>query len=503
MATIYCFRGRQLLLAGLLAAPALRATAQTVPDTTQLKYGEEVAAPPADVPLRVQEEQRSLWKLGLNNFLPYSSAFGPDAYYTRYGLHLDYERKLPDPAWSVLGEVSPDLSRYRPEGVADSRRSLGIRTQVAGRYYYNRERRLLQGRNVGNFSANYVSGALGAGWGRNAHETPFFLYRNSGRQFITADVAALYGLQRRLGRYGFVDGNVGVAALLLAGKPLVSVASSLRIGLTLGPQPARYAKRLAPASEVVTLRPRFYAAAEIGGYIYRVRHSAQNPYPAPAVRTTATETQITTYPTTYRDGYGTYTQYVSAGPVPYVYLGYYLTPRLAVQVGIQYGETFSAEPVGTLFVTGHDTAAVPNQKLKERGLAVPVMLRYSLTPSFLKRLQFDAVGGVVPLWSSVDFREYAIVDRRVTTQETFGFQRRAFGLHAALGLDASYAFGRRRRVQATTQLVMNKDIRTFFEPESIFDNPNRAPAAPSAYIKSGSFMAGGFTFGLRYRFGYR
>jgi hypothetical protein len=499
MATLYCFRGRQFLLgAGLLVGPAFGAAAQTVPDTTRLHYGEEVAAPPvADVPLRVQEEQRSLWKLGLNNFTTYTNSFGEGTRYTRYGLHLAYERKLRNPDWSVLGEVSPAITSYRPDATSATRHSLAIRAQAAGRYYYNRERRVLQGKNVGNFSANYLSLALGAGLGREAHETPNFLYRNNNRQFATADVAVLYGLQRRLGRRGFVDANAGVATLLLAGEPQVTLAGSVRLGLTLGPQPAPYAKRLASASETVTLRPRFYAGVGLGGYYYHVRYSQQTPYPAPVVKTSPTETQTTTYPTSYRDGYGDYAQYVSAGPVPYLYAGYYLAPRLALQLGFQYGETFNEEPVGTVFDTPEGIFSVPNHTLKERGLALPVLLRYSLTPAFLHRWQFDAVGGVVPLWSSVTFHEYAIVNRQVSSEETFGFQRRAFGLHANLGLDASYAFGQRRRVQVFTEILMNKDMRTIFQSgkNDLQDN--------SPYVKSGAFLAGGGTFGLRYRFGYR
>nr|GFC31776.1 hypothetical protein [Tanacetum cinerariifolium] len=99
------------------------------------------------------------------------------------------------------------------QAVSDTTR-LHYSEEAAGRYYYNRERRVLQGKNVGNFSANYLSVALGAGLGREAHETPNFLYRNDSRQFATADVALLYGLQRRLGRRGFVDANAGVATLL-------------------------------------------------------------------------------------------------------------------------------------------------------------------------------------------------------------------------------------------------------------------------------------------------
>lgn len=492
MATLFPFRGRYFFgWAGLLVGIAGRASAQTVADTTHLRYQEEVSVPAASTtPLRMQEERRSLWKLGLNNFLPYSTAFGPDSYYVRYGLHLAYEHQLANPAWSVLGELSPALTRYRPEGNSARPLRLSMRTQVAGRYYYNREKRLQQGRNVGNFSANYLAAALGTGLGQNAHETPFFLYQNHARQFVTADVALLYGLQRRLGRYGFVDANVGVAALLLAGRPLVTPVSSLRIGLTLGPQPAKYVRQLGRAGEVVTLQPRFYAGAAIGGYYYRVRYSEQNPYPAQVVKTTPTETQTTSYPVTPRDGYGSYAQYLSAGPVPYVYAGYNLTPRFALQVGFQYGETFEEQPVGTVFETPQGSFALPNQTLKERGLALPVLLRYALTPAFLKRWQFAAVGGMVPVWSTVDFREYATVNRQVTSQETFGFQRRAFGLHAALGVDASYGFGQRRRLQATTEILLNKNVRTNFQTDQ------RA-------IESGSFLAGGCTIGLRYRFGYQ
>lgn len=491
MATLSPFYRWLPLCAALLASSLGYVSAQTAPDTTHLKYGEEMALPAVgEVPLRVQQEQRSLWKLGLNNFLLSSTSFGPDSYYTRYGFHLAYERQLGSPAWSGLAEVSPALTRYRPEFSADSRQQLSIRTQLAGRYYYNRESRLRRGRNVGSFSANYLAAALGAGLGREAHETPFFFYLNNNRQLVTADVALLYGLQRRLGRYGFLDVNTGVAALLLAGRPLVVPTGSLRIGLTLGPQPPKFVQQQGRASEIVTLQPRFYAGAAIGGYFYRVRYSAQNPYPAPVVKASPTETQTTRYPVTYRDGYGDYAQYVSAGPVPYLYAGYYLTPRFALQVGFQYGETFNEPPVGTVFDTPTGSFAVPNQTLKERGLALPVLLRYALTPAFLHRWQFNAVGGLVPVWSSVDFREYAIVNRQVTTQETFGFQRHAFGLHATLGVDASYGFGRRRRLQATTEILLNKDVRTGFRAEQ-------------RDIDSGALLAAGCSLGLRYRFGYR
>ncbi len=474
MAILHPFRGRRFLYwVGLLVGPAWHAAAQTVPDTTHLKYSEEVSLlPTADVPLRVQEEQRSWWKLGLNNFAPS----------VRYGFHLAYERKLRSPTWSVLAEVSPALTRYDYASW-----HLTMRGQVAGRYYYNQEKRLRQGRNARNFSANYVSVALGAGLGKEAQETSFFRYSNDGRQFVTADLALLWGLQRRLGRHGFVDANVGVATLLRAGEPLITPAGSLRIGLLLGQQPTKYVRPLAPANDMVTSQPRFYVGVAQGTYSYHMRYSEQNPYPAPSVRTSPSETQTTSYPTR---GYGDYVQDVAQGAVPYVYAGYRWAPRFAVQLGFQYSETFPNELGGTVFETPTGTFTVPNQTLRQRGLALPVLLRYALSPVFLHRFQFDVLSGVVPVWSAVSFHEYAIVNHQVTPQESFGFQRQAFSLHADLGFDASYAFGRRRRLQATTEFVLIKDLQTLSQVSSYGSEP-------------GTYLTAGFSFGLRYRFGYR
>ena len=168
-----------------------------------------------------------------------------------------------------------------------------------------------------------------------------------------------------------------------------------------------------------------------------------------------------------------------------------------MQLGFQYGESLNEPRARTVLDTPEGISVVPNQTLAERGLAVPVLVRYALTPSFLSRVQFDALGGLVPVWSSATFHEYAIVNRQATSEETFGFQRRAFGLHAALGLDASYAFGRRRRVQAVAEMLLNKDVRTLFQ------QGRDGFQTDADYVQSGSYLAGGFTFGLRYRLGYR
>ncbi|SMB93672.1 hypothetical protein SAMN00120144_2677 [Hymenobacter roseosalivarius DSM 11622] len=463
MSYLYSFRSfRRLLGVGLLAATCFRASAQTAPDTTRLSYGEEiVATPETDVPLRVQPEDRSLWKLGLNNLTVGNSLLGSDKYYTRYGLHIAYERRLKTPAWTVLAEVSPAITHYRAEPSADLVRGLGVRTQVAGRYYYNIERRLRLGKNISNFSANYVSVALGAGTGlgRPARDTPYYFLTNNERR-VAADVAVVYGLQRRLGRYGFIDANIGVSSFLSTPKPKLAISNSLRIGLAIGSQSAaNYSPRVVPVDEDESLQPKAYAGFLLGAYLYRVRYSATNPYRGAISPPKA--------------GVGTYNQEIL---MPYAYAGYYVRPHLAVQVGMQrQREEFRGSATD---FSGLSRDSITNKN----DLALPVMLRYSLTRSFLKRWQFDVVGGVVPHWSSVRFQEQEFINEQLTNE--VGFRRSAFGMHASAGLQASYGFGRRRHLQATTEWVLTKDLRSNFQ--------------------SGESLQWGFSFiGLRYRFGYQ
>ena len=469
----------------LLLGSARRAAAQTAPDTTRLHYSEEVVTNPLpDATLRVERADRHLWKLGLNNFL-FNQALGSTGDYSRLGLHLAYEHQLGSPAWSVLGEVSPAISHFRADAGRDWERILSVRTQLAGRYYYNLERRRRLGRRTSGFSANYLSLALGAGLGRRAHETPFFLYLDSGGPLVSTDLALLYGLQRRLGRYGFIDANLGFASRLGTGSSdWFEPALSLRVGLLLGSAPP-FSARPVPANADESLRPRLYVGAQAGFYGYRVRYSAEYPYPPDVVQSTPRETRIVhygLYAGEYGEGYGAYSDNLGT-TLPYLYAGYYLTPRLAVQLGVQRGG--EVRDNSTYFSTPGvpDSAfSVANGRFERRHLALPVLLRFGLTPAFLRRWQLDALAGLVPVWSSAEFREYLLVSRHLTNQQTFGFRRTDFGLHGSLGFNIAYGFGRRRRVQLTGEAVLNKDLRTLFEDK-------------------GSWQ-GGLSAGLRYRFGY-
>ena len=244
-----------LLLAALLGSAAAQAQTQPTPaDTSRISYGEETMPAPAGPPVgtdlrngfsrltRLQVEERELWKLGLNNF---GFALDNQGSYlsarVRYGAHLAYERKI-GTAWSVLGEVSPDVYRYYRDSLDQRMRTaLTARVQVAGRYYYNLNKRIRRGKSASNFSANYLGLGLGAGLGRQSYLSPFYNYYEDGPRRAARFTAMLqYGLQRRLGPYGFVDFNCGWPLLLTPdpiserGSTAFRLRLNLRIGLALG-----------------------------------------------------------------------------------------------------------------------------------------------------------------------------------------------------------------------------------------------------------------------------
>lgn len=240
------------LLALLLLGGVARAQQQPAPDTTRISYGEETMPAPVGPPVgtdlrngysrltRLQVEERELWKLGLNNFG--FSIGNVDGFVTlRYGAHLAYERKI-GTATSVMAEISPDVYRYYRDSLDRRlRTALTARVQVAGRYYYNLNRRIRRGKSASNFSANYLGLGLGAGLGKRSYLSPFYNYYEDGpRRAVRATAMLQYGLQRRLGPYGFVDFNFGWPLLLtndplaLSGPTAFRLRLNLRIGLALG-----------------------------------------------------------------------------------------------------------------------------------------------------------------------------------------------------------------------------------------------------------------------------
>ena len=388
-------------------------------------------------------------------------------------------------AWSAQAELSPALTHYRPDGSPDPIAAGGqLRAQLAGRYYYNLERRLRQGRSTAGFSANYLALTLGVGVGAGPSETPFHLLTN-GRGPAT-DAALLYGLQRRLGRYGFVDANVGLSAALRAGQvQAVGLATSLRVGLAL-PALNSDAPLMAPADEVNTLLPRFFVGLQLGDARYRTHYSYANPFPATYQQVSSTlEKRVYYLNGPHFDGPVTGKYRFDSDRTLHLYGGGYLGPRLALQLGVQYGQSSTNLNLGVTAIrkAGDDWHYPLNRRLDGRLLAVPVQVRYALTRSFRRRLQVEAVGGAALVYSSVRFREFQTAGYDVTNEVVYEFRREALGVTANLGGALSYGLDRRRRVQLTVDYGVLQDLHHLFD----------APEPLATYAK----------VGVRYRFGYR
>lgn len=232
---------------GLLTTGFHAHAQQTNPDTTRIRYSEETMVDTTEFEgnlhqklsrfTRLQVEERRLLKIGLTNFS--FSSQGGELQEAVYGLNFIYEQKLRT-QWSVLAELTPEYVRYRSALHQPMQRALVVESQLAGRYYYNLNKRIRKGKSASNFSANYLSVALGTSYGRAGRGTPLTDSDQGRGDAVRASLAVVYGLQRRLGRYGFVDFNAGLPLPLaptvgpLFPDNTLHILLNLRLGLALG-----------------------------------------------------------------------------------------------------------------------------------------------------------------------------------------------------------------------------------------------------------------------------
>jgi len=314
---------------------------------------------------------------------------------------------------------------------------------LAGRFYYNLERRIRQGHNAGNFSANYFSAVLGAGFGRYS-DLPFIL-NPLGQKRTHAQVALLYGVQRRLGRCGFIDVNAGYTRLLTDEQRNYrqQLTGSVRVGLTLGS--AAPARPYVPEVTDGVRTPQWYVGAQVGAYNYAVPNN------------------LNTF--SYRQG----------GIIgPYLYVGRYFRPRLAVQLGFQYQHRRYND---YFYLT---TQGYLETSLSQYNLAIPALLRYALTKLPQRRVQVDVVAGT----AVAIYRRYYQRKEYITSQANPSIidtgRDQGAAVNPMLGLNLAYGFGRTHRVQATV--------------EGVFIRP---------LLNATYGLQPGVSVGLRYRFNYQ
>ena len=189
---------KHFVLIVLSIVPFLPAVAQS--DSVTVSYHEEVADS-SDFSLkekyryftRATVEETSMFKVGLSN-IGFAGYYG-----ISMGLRIAYERKISVP-FSVFVQYRHQMHGWTSNG-------LGL--DVALRYYYSLPSRIKRGKSANNFSANYFSLQSNNGWEAGYAFSGSGLYVQREGTYYRPSVSLLYGIQRRLGKRGFVDVNLG------------------------------------------------------------------------------------------------------------------------------------------------------------------------------------------------------------------------------------------------------------------------------------------------------
>jgi hypothetical protein len=107
------------------------------------------------------------------------------------------------------------------------------------RYYYNKNQRIKKGKNTNGFSSNYFSLSLLAYNPTSINNYWGLLSYEVSEEVLAAPFVG-YGIQRRLGKIGFVDWSLqaafphlGISVSDVTGIGILNVKSTLRIGLGL------------------------------------------------------------------------------------------------------------------------------------------------------------------------------------------------------------------------------------------------------------------------------
>ena len=164
--------------------------------------------------IRAREEKLTLLKIDLLSPFLYAVSDGEreeDELLIESMVKVSFEKKYrPDWSWFTRIKLMAINRRLR-----ESNLSGGIR------YYYNLNRRILKGKSANNLSANYVA------------VEPNLRF-NYGRGDSGFSVKLLYGIQRRIGKRGYVDFDIGLENMVAPYTEKefgIEVTGNLELGL--------------------------------------------------------------------------------------------------------------------------------------------------------------------------------------------------------------------------------------------------------------------------------
>lgn len=166
--------------------------------------------------------------------------------------------------------------------------------------------------------------------------------------------------------------------------------------------------------------------------------------------------------------------------LPQLTAGWQLAPRLALQLGLRYAQqrdTYSfVQQQAT--ATGQPYLSPGYFAFQLRSVAVPVLLRYTLTRNATRRLQVDALGGVTLLRRDTRYRSlyaYATSDSaQAPAPVTSGAYRRlTTDVNATLGLGARYRVA--QRLEVTGNVLANYQLTNHVPPAVGIAAPATSP----------------------------
>ena len=159
--------------------------------------------------IMADREELALFKIDLLGPLLYTMS-GEDSAKSNIA-RISFEKKF-KPEWSWI--IATEIQANRLDVTE-------LRQRAGARYYFNMQKRILKGKSANNFSANYLSARL------NYKRRPV-----ENENQVSIDL--LFGIQRRLWKYGYIDFDIGIENIIVPYESKsagIDFTSSIQIGI--------------------------------------------------------------------------------------------------------------------------------------------------------------------------------------------------------------------------------------------------------------------------------
>jgi|GEM_PF-3106840 len=161
--------------------------------------------------VRAQVEELSLLKFDLISPSLYAMNNSEVDTVMPRALALSFERKIkPEWSWIIISRIKANRKELK-EFIGGA----GVR------YYYNMKKRIAKGKSANNFSANYLSAR-------------FDMKQRTDIRDDAYSLNILYGIQRRIGKWGYLDFEIGYDIVLDAYKGSstgIDLISAIEVGI--------------------------------------------------------------------------------------------------------------------------------------------------------------------------------------------------------------------------------------------------------------------------------